>query len=160
MSHLDYGNWFDLCFLHFVSIKCASYPVKKYVRLSPFLLKTPQDFLITFKSKGQVLSKAWKALCNYCLISSPILIPATLLLAHPISHIDSLLFFKTCHIYSHLSASESSPDTCSVACLVLNTWWLSWVTRYQAHLALPSPTHTSYFSCFVFRTIFITFLYT
>lgn len=92
MSHLDQGSSLptdgpDLIFASF-NLFPSKVPVTQLKSISdqvPSLLKTPQDFLITFKSKSQVLSKAWKALCNYCLISSPISIPTTLLLAHPTS---------------------------------------------------------------------------
>ena len=90
MSHLDYGNSLlidgpDLSFASF-NLFPSKGPVTQLKSISdrvPSVLKTPQDFLITLKSKSQVLSKAWKALCNYSLISSPNSIPTTLLFAHP-----------------------------------------------------------------------------
>ena len=112
MSHLDYGNSLiidgpDLSFASF-NLFPSKVPVTQLKSISdrvPSVLKTPQDFLIKLKSKSHVLSKACKALCSYSLISSPISIPTTLLLAHPTPVTLTLLFFKTCHIYSHLSAS-------------------------------------------------------
>ena len=121
----------DLIFASFILFP-SNVPVTQLKSISdwvPSLLKTPQDFLITLKSKSQVLSKAWKALCNYCLISSPILIPTTLLLAHPTSVISTLCCSSKHATYIPISAppESSSPDTfCGLLLYVLNTWWLSW----------------------------------
>ena len=68
MSHLDHGSSLltdgpDLIFASF-NLFPSKVPLTQLKSISdrvPSLLKTPQDFLITFKSKSQVLSKAWKA---------------------------------------------------------------------------------------------------
>lgn len=159
MSHLDYGNSLiidgpDLSFASF-NLFPSKVPVTQLKSISdrvPSVLKTPQDFLIKLKSKSHILSKAWKALCNYSLISSPISIPTTLLLAHPTPVTLTLCCSSKHATYIPISAplESSSPNTFCGLLLCFNHMVSFLVTRYQAHPALPSPTHTSYFSCYLF----------